>query len=94
MRRVQTSVGKIPEPGKPKTPRPGFPVVVQQGEEKIETEVLAQAIVKISEGFLRLKRSGLNRRAIVVLVKDASGVGITDILKVLDALEDLRGMYT
>ena len=91
---VQKGVGKNPEPGKPKTPRPGFPVHIHQGEEKVPTEVLAEAIVKISEGFLQLKRSGLNRRAIVVLVKDASGVGIYEIQKVLNALEDLRRMYT
>ena len=80
--------------GKPKTPRPPFPVAVKQGEEEVSREVLADAIVKISEGLNRLKKSGLNRRAIVVLVKDASGVGMYDIHKVLDALEDLRRLYT
>lgn len=79
---------------KPTTPRPPFPLKVTQGEKEVPREVLADAIVKISEGFQRLKKSGLNRRGIVVLVKDASGVGITEILKVLDALEDLKRRYT
>jgi len=79
---------------KPTTPRPGFPVKVTQGEEEVPKEILADAIVKISDGFQRLKGSGLNRRAIVVLVKDASGVGMGDVNRILDAMEKLKDWYT
>ncbi len=79
---------------KPATPRSPFPVSVRQGDEEVPREILADAIVKIGEGFERLSKSGLNRRAIVVLVRDASGVTKGDVHKVLDALENLRGLYT
>ncbi len=69
-------------------------IKITQGEEKVPKEILVDAIVKISEGFQRLKRSGLNRRAIVVLVKDASGVGMGDVNSVLDAMEKLKDWYT
>lgn len=77
---------------KPK-PRPRVDVVQPEGEE-ITPKILAEAIVKISEGFQRLKRSGLNRRGIVVLIRDASSVGISDINAVLNAQETLAERYT
>lgn len=62
------------------------PVVADDGD-------LPEAIRKISQGFTKLKKQGLNRKAIVVLLHDASGVTKTNILKVLDGLADLEKNY-
>ena len=64
---------------------------VQQDPEKlIEKPVLAKAIVDISIAFNRLSASGLNERAIVCLVHEASGVGKPDIRAVLSGLRGLE----
>jgi hypothetical protein len=57
-------------------------------------EVLADAILKISVGVTSLIDSGLNRKAIVVLLRDATGLGKRDIEMVLDALKNLSRDYT
>ncbi len=43
-------------------------VNVIQDEEKIPQEILAEAIVSISNAFKNLSKSGLNRRAIIAFV--------------------------
>ena len=58
-----------------------------------EGKILAVTIERVSEAMGRLIKSGLNRRAIVVLVRDTSGVGISEIERVLDALEGLAKRY-
>lgn len=55
---------------------------------------LAEAIVKISAGLTELTRSGLNQRAIVVLLADLTHVGKRDIECVLAGLRDLAKTYT
>lgn len=57
------------------------------------TEILAEAIVRIGEGFKKLESSGLNQRAIVVLIQDATKLSKGDIETVLDALPRLAGWY-
>lgn len=64
------------------------------GAERIPTEIMADAIVKLSETSARLLASGLNRRALHVLLKDASGVAMSDISKVLNVLPQLATLYT
>lgn len=56
--------------------------------------MLAEAIVKISAGFEALKRSGLNQKAIIVLLADLTHVGKRDIECVLAGLRDLAKTYT
>lgn len=70
------------------------PVVVKQDEDTpIAKEVLADAIVKISSAVEALRRSGLNERAIIVLVSDKSKISKGVIETVLDGLADLRAAY-
>ena len=57
------------------------------------TEVLAAAIVRIGEAAEQLRKSGLNERAIVVLLHDGTKVGMSDIRAVLNGLRQLRGWY-
>lgn len=83
---TQKGVGKNPQPPKIKQP---------EGKPEIPEPILAEAILEIHKGFKRLRMSGLNRRGIVVLVRDASGgVSMHDINAVLDALDSLADKYT
>lgn len=69
-------------------------LIVKQSDPPVTKEVLAESITKISEGFDTLLKQGLNRDAIVVLLHDAvKSVGKRDIIKVLNALTNLRRWY-
>ena len=57
------------------------------------TEIMAAAVVKISDGFAKLTATGLNRRAVAVLIHDKTKLGIGTIETVLDALPRLKGWY-
>ncbi len=71
------------------------PLNVRQDPEKpVEREVLAVAIVSISDAMNRLLRSGLNRRAIVALLYDFTKVPKRSIEDVLDGLDELKNKYT
>ncbi len=69
--------------------------VVNPEEDKQSVEILAQSIVKISDGFAQLMPSGLTRKALIVLISDATSntVGRIEIGHVLDALPRLKGYY-
>jgi len=70
-----------------------MPVKVKDGEKPTEKEILATAIMKVSEAMHKLSASGLNRDAVVALVKDATGITKKDINIVLDTLVDLKALY-
>lgn len=74
--------------------RSAHPVQVKQSEPPIPEEILAEAIVKVSNGFDAAMRAGLTRQAICVLVKAKTGIPASTIGKVLDALPELRKTYT
>ncbi len=66
-------------------------VNVIHGEQPVERNVLAQAIVEISGAMRKLTASGLNRDAVIVLVRDKlNGIGKREIRLVFDALADLE----
>lgn len=58
-----------------------------------ESDTLANAIRNISDGYETLKKSGLNKRAVVVLLNDSTGIGKRDIERILDALPQLKKDY-
>ncbi len=68
--------------------------IKQPADKPVAREVLAEVIVKISEGMEKLLRSGLNRRAIVILLRDSTGCTKTDIEAVLEGLDTLARDYT
>jgi len=67
--------------------------VEQDPEQPVVTKVLAQAILDISSAAKKLAASGLNRKAIVVLLRDSSGQPKYVVEQVLDALEQLAEDY-
>lgn len=69
-------------------------IEVKLNEEQPEsTEIIAASIIKISDGFSRLLRSGLNERALLVLIKDHTGVAMHEVKKVMDCLPRLKEIY-
>lgn len=56
-------------------------------------EILAEAIVRLGDAVKQLDNSGLNRRAIVLLLQDATKLSKRDIETVLNAIPRLRGWY-
>lgn len=78
-------------------------IKIKKNEEKPESkEVLADAIIKISDALEQLYGSGLNQNAVIVLLQDACPpVGSypkrkltkKEIRVVLDNLKRLRGWY-
>lgn len=56
-------------------------------------EVLAESIVKIGEAMDALKKSGLNEKAIIVLLNHKTKVSQSDIRAVLDGMRQLRKWY-
>jgi hypothetical protein len=69
-------------------------IVVQKEDAPVEKEVLATAIVSISDAVQKLYKSGLNRRAVVALIADDTKLGKGTIETVLASLLDLRKTYT
>ena len=67
--------------------------VVLDAEQPEPTEVIAASIIKISDGFGKLIKGGLNRRALLVLIKDHTNVPMHEVGLVLDALPKLKEIY-
>mgnify|MGYP001017011584 CR=1 FL=1 len=73
-------------------------VAIKQNEppaEEVSTEVIANAIVSISEGIERLRAGRLNDRALLLLIQHAASVKLParDIKAVLDGIQGLREAY-
>lgn len=56
-------------------------------------DTLPEAIRKISAATQRLTKLGLNRDAVVVLLRDATGLPKKTIMQVLDGLAELERSY-
>lgn len=68
--------------------------VAQNQELRFSKEILADALLQISAAFQKLLASGLNRKAIVILIHDQSKVNKRQIELVLHNLEQLKEDYT
>ena len=69
-------------------------IKVKKNEENPESkEILAEAIVRIGEGFEKLKKDGLNEEAIIILLRHHTKVGKRDIELVLNGLRRLASWY-
>lgn len=68
-------------------------VKVKKSDPPESTEILAAAIVHISEGMEKLTASGLNEDAIVTLIQHKTKLSRRNIEVVLDAQKRLAGWY-
>jgi len=65
--------------------------IIKKNEENPETvEVIAKSIIDIAEAMQRIENTPLNRRALVVLIKDQTGLPQRDINLVLNSITDLK----
>jgi hypothetical protein len=72
-------------------PTPKTKVVQDEDGEPIAVEIIADAIVAISDAMKRIDRTRLTRRTIVTLILDhTSGLRRTDVDTVLNAMEQLE----
>lgn len=69
-------------------------VRMKQSDPPVAKEILAEAITKISEAMTALLASGINEKAIIILIQAESGGMRRDQIKlVLDNLKKLKGWY-
>lgn len=68
--------------------------ITQDIAKPVADSVLAQSIVDISKAMAKLATSGLNRKAIVLLVAHSSLCSQREVKAVLDSLESLQRDYT
>lgn len=68
--------------------------IVQEEESPVQKDVLANEIIRMAGAVNKLLLSGLNEKAIVVLLRDATGLSKRNITLVLNALAQLREDYT
>ena len=68
-------------------------VKVTKSDPPESTEILAEAIVRISEAMTKLTASGLNRNAIVTLIQRETKISRRGINTVIDAQKRLAGWY-
>ena len=68
--------------------------VIQDEETPVPKDILAAEICKLSDATNKLILSGLNQKAVVILLRDATGLSKRDINAVLDGLGQLRAEYT
>jgi len=67
---------------------------VEPDEDEVGAEEIVAAINRIDKGIKRINKSGLTRRALVVLLKDATvKVKTSAIEQVLDGLDELKEKY-
>lgn len=70
-------------------------ITVKSNEENPEPiEIIAQAVIDVSDAFKKIENSRLSRRAIVLLIKDrCNGIGITEIETILNVVPKLKDYY-
>lgn len=68
-------------------------VKVIQTDPPVEKEVLADAIVRVSNSMKALSDSGLTQRTIVALVHDHTGLPKKTITRVITSLAELKSAY-
>lgn len=69
-------------------------VIQIKPEASVTKEMLASAIIRLSDSSNELLNSGLNERAILALLFDSTKISKKTCKKVLDAVGQLRSDYT
>jgi hypothetical protein len=64
-------------------------ITIQEGEESLE--LIAENIERLADAAEKLLDSRLERRTILLLLRDQTGLGFVDINAVLNSLPKLRG---
>lgn len=67
---------------------------ITQGDDVVSKDVLAASICKLSDSVNQLLVSGLNEKAIIVLLQDSTGCSKRTIKTVIESMGQLRADYT
>jgi hypothetical protein len=68
-------------------------IVQAENQEAVPAKIIAQSIVKIADAAKAMYSSGLNEKAIVLLLSTASGVCKRDVQCVIAAMYHLKSTY-
>lgn len=75
-------------------------VISQDDKEPVEVQIIAKAILSMSEGISKLTNGPLTNRALVLLIAHASprysngqAVSVTEVRAVLDGISNLKKVY-
>jgi len=68
-------------------------IVKQDEQEPIAAEIIAKALIEISEATKKMLRAGLKYETIVTLVAAHSGVAKKDVRLVINNLEDMKEIW-
>lgn len=74
--------------------QPKIKVEQAENQKPVGRIVLAQSIVAINKAATELASSGLNRKAIVILIQHKTKISVAGINDVLNALDSLQRDYT
>lgn len=74
--------------------RPSHEAYKGRHTEPVTQELLATAIVQISDAVKRLEKTGLNRKAVIALISDDTKLGKGTINTVLTSIGSLAKSYT
>lgn len=68
-------------------------IKVKKSDPPESKEILAEAIISIGDAVNKLKSSGINEKAVIVLIRDKTGLPKGTIKTVLDSLPQLQRWY-
>lgn len=69
-------------------------ITVRVNEENPEPlELLAKSVIELSDAFIKIQNGPLQKRTIILLFKDYTGIAGRDIEKILDAAPKLKTYY-
>lgn len=70
-------------------------ITVKSNEQDPEPlELIAKSIIELSDAYAKINNSRLKKRAVVLLLKDMTGLGMHEIETILDAAPRLKDFYT
>jgi hypothetical protein len=64
-----------------------------QAEEKVDYEAVAKSVLRVGQSMKRLRQAGLNKRAVCLLIRDLTNIGMADIERAMWAAEILPSKF-
>ncbi len=64
-------------------------LIQKPDEPEVPAEILAQSIETVANGMRKILSTRLSKRALMILIRDACNLSLTEIGNVLDAIENL-----
>jgi hypothetical protein len=69
-------------------------ITVKTNEENPEPlELIAASIITIADGIRKINSSRLKKRAVLLLLRDVTGIGMNEIEKIIDCADKLEAHF-